>query len=65
MPGFTGEQLLPFASQTTSDGSAATLPGFIPVTTHCQGGTSARLGAPFEQASDTNPASKSQALFML
>jgi len=38
-----------------SAGGAATLPGFMPVTTHCKGGTSEALGASFEQPSAVGP----------
>jgi hypothetical protein len=37
----------------------------MPVTTHCQGGTMGRLGAPFEHANDTSPNARSAALFIL
>src|SRR4051794_36069202 len=65
-PALTGVQPLPFASHTTSVGAEATLPGFIPVTTHCHGGSTPGLGAPFQQPTAANPIStRNPTLFML
>jgi hypothetical protein len=54
-PAFTGTHALPFASHTTSEAGNATLPGFMPVTAHCQGGSNCGLGASLPQASAVSP----------